>query len=147
MLETLLKVTGVLSGWCEKWLLIFYHYRLPHSSTKHTVVMFTVTVSWPCILTSMWYQAFISSELYIQSHAVLSVSQLLCKTVLKMANYMFWEYLILNKAHDNGAAAVSYPQWRLPKPWMFHTTDYSIKETGTVRTSTVYDGKVQEQLM
>jgi hypothetical protein len=116
MLETLLKITGVLRGWCEEWLLVFYHYYLPYSSTKHTAVMFAVTVSWPCLLTNMWYQASISSELYIQSHAVLLVSQLLCKSVFKTDNYILQEYanshLIFSEAHGNGAAAVTYPECR-----------------------------------
>jgi hypothetical protein len=46
MLKILLEETGVESERYE-WKLAFYHCRLPHSTAKHTVIMSTVTVSWP----------------------------------------------------------------------------------------------------
>jgi hypothetical protein len=65
-------------------------------------------------------------------NAVLSVSWLLCNSVLKMDNCIFREYtdthLILGKSRGNDAAAVRlyaerYPQRRLPKQLTFHAID------------------------
>jgi hypothetical protein len=61
---------------------------------------------------TMQHQALISSKVYVQPGAVLSVSYLLFKSVLKMVNYTLWEYadmhLILGEACGNGAAAVRW---------------------------------------
>jgi hypothetical protein len=51
-------------------------------------------------------------------------------------------HLILGEARDKGAAAVKlyaegYPRSRLAKQRTFQTIDRHIKETGTIRSSTV----------
>jgi hypothetical protein len=137
MLGTLLKEIGAYSGWYE--LLSFITTTFPVQRQN----MLTVIVSW--VHTLAWQSAFISSELYVLSHAVLSVFQLLCKSVLKMNKYTFCEYadmhLILNKTCGNGATAVRvhtdrYTQCRLLNPPTFH-----IMETGNVCSSMVYHGR------
>jgi hypothetical protein len=66
---------------------------------------------------------------------------------LKMDNYRFHEWadmhLILGQARGNGVAAARlyaverYPYHRLPNPLKFHAIYLRIRETGTVRPSTI----------
>lgn len=132
------------------------------SQQNITFVMFTV-ISELITYTGI-YQAFISSELYVQSSAILSVlyGQLLCKSVLNVDSYTFFEYanmhIIFDSAHGTGTAAVRlcterYPQHRLLNPQMFCAIHHHIRETGTVHPcmsmvdwQTLEDGEVHEQL-
>jgi hypothetical protein len=79
-----------------------------HSTRKHTSCH-VYSDSKLTTHTSMWRQAFIFSELYVQTSVVLSLSSR-CKSVLKTVNYTFRKYidmrLILGEACNNGAAAV-----------------------------------------
>jgi hypothetical protein len=145
MLGTVLKEIVVWNGECE-WLFVLHHYHLPHLTTKHTVVMFTViVVSWPHTLACDIRHSFPVNCTYSQMLSFRCHSCLV-KSVLNMDRNAFWEYinmrLILGKAYGTGAAAVRlytkrYAQRRLPKPRTFHTTDHPIRETGTLCPSTV----------
>jgi hypothetical protein len=84
---------------------------------------------------------FTSGELNLLSSAVVSMSQLLCKPMLKMGNYAFSECsemrLILGEARCNGTIAVrlcaeEYQRRRLQKPRTIHAIDRRTGETGTV---------------
>lgn len=100
-----------------EWLFVFYHYHLPRSTTKYSS-LHVCTYSELSSYTSIWQQAFVSSVLCIHLSVVLSMSQLLSKSVLKMDKYISRVYggihLILGKFHGNGAEALRLYVKRCP---------------------------------
>jgi hypothetical protein len=90
--------------------------------------------------------------MFVQLNAVLSVSKLFCKSVLKTDNCQYADmHLILGEAGGNSVAAVrlcaeGYIQRTFPDPRKFQATDRRIRMTGTARPCAV-DGEVHEQLI